>query len=193
MTAEPVSSYISVRGLLGIILGLGIGHLLQGVARMVENRKQKPYWVHLLWCLFLFLYLLHFWWWEMHLDLVTAWTFPVYFLIAMYATVAYMACVILMPGELREYENYRLYFFSRKAWFFSLIIALLLLDLLDTRLKGAAYWHSMGTRYLLREVGYLLLSVLGIVVANRRLQATLAILAVLGEIAYILQYFRTVG
>lgn len=50
-----------------MILGLGVSHLLRGVARMVQHPKEyKVFWVHLVWSLFL--YLLHFWWWEFRLQ-----------------------------------------------------------------------------------------------------------------------------
>ncbi len=69
--------YLHVRVLLSMILGLGVGHLLRGVSRIVQHpRKYKIYWVHLIWTLFLFLYLIHFWWWEFYLQKVAQWTFP---------------------------------------------------------------------------------------------------------------------
>ena len=61
--------YLHVRVLFSIILGLGISRLLSGVARIVQHPKEyKVYWVHLVWALFLFLYLIHFWWWEYRLQ-----------------------------------------------------------------------------------------------------------------------------
>jgi len=189
-----LNSYANIRGLLGIILGLGIGHLLRGIASMIENPKRyRPYWVHLLWCLFLFLYLLHFWWWEMHLDQVREWAFPLYFLVAIYATGAYLACAVLVPADLQGHEDYQRYFLARRRWFFALVIALLLLDLVDTRVKGSLYWHLMGHRYLAKEFAFVLLAALGIAFRNRRLQAVIAILAVVGETLFLLQYFLTVG
>ncbi len=74
--------YLHVRVLFSIILGLGVSRLLTGVARIVQHPKEyKVYWVHLLWALFLFLYLIHFWWWEYRLQTVQQWTFPLYLFI----------------------------------------------------------------------------------------------------------------
>lgn len=48
--------YSHVRVLFSIILGLGVSHLLRGVARIMQHPKQyRVYWVHLAWALFLFL------------------------------------------------------------------------------------------------------------------------------------------
>jgi hypothetical protein len=52
--------YLHVRVLFSTILGLGASHLRRRVARIVQHPKEyKMYWVHLVWSLFLFLYLLH--------------------------------------------------------------------------------------------------------------------------------------
>jgi hypothetical protein len=87
--------YSHIKVLFSILLGLGVSHILRGLARIVQHPKQyRVYWVHLVWSLFLFLYLIHFWWWEFRLRQV-AWTFPVYFFIALYATLIYVLCTLL--------------------------------------------------------------------------------------------------
>jgi hypothetical protein len=35
------------------------------------------------------------------------------------------------------------YFMSRRKWFFGLLAATFLLDLIDTRLKGGSYFHAV--------------------------------------------------
>jgi len=107
--------YSHVRVLFSILLGLGVSHLLRGLARIVQRPKEyRVYWVHLAWALFLFLYLIHFWWWEFRLRQVTEWTFPRYFFIALYATPLYMLCTLLFPDEMADYRGFRDYFYSAK-------------------------------------------------------------------------------
>ena len=105
--------YLHVRVLFTILLGLGVSQLLSGVAKIVQHPKAyKVYWVHLLWALFLFLYLIHFWWWEYRLQAIQQWTFPLYFFIAMYAVVMFLLCVLLFPGAdggLRELQSLLLF------------------------------------------------------------------------------------
>src|SRR5262245_55094767 len=69
---------------MGIVLGLGITRLLTGTARFVQHpRRQRPYWLHLAWVLYMLVALTHFWWWEFWLYGVTVWTYEFYvFLIA---------------------------------------------------------------------------------------------------------------
>ncbi len=117
--------YLHVRVLFTILLGLGVSQLLSGVAQIVQHPKAyKVYWVHLLWALFLFLYLIHFWWWEYRLQAIQQWTFPLYFFIAMYAVVMFLMCVLLFPEQMADYESFKAYFYSRRQWIFSLMTIL---------------------------------------------------------------------
>ena len=78
-----------------------------GLARIVQHPKEyRVYWVHLVWSLFLFLYLIHFWGWEFRLRQVMEWTFPRYFFVALYATLLYMLCTLLFPEEMGDYKGF---------------------------------------------------------------------------------------
>jgi hypothetical protein len=127
-----VDIYLHVRVLFTIILGLGVSRLLSG-----HPKEYKVYGVHLLWALFIFLYLIHFWWWEYRLQVIQQWTFPLYFFLAMYAVVLYLLCVLLFPEEMGDYEGFKAYFYSRRQWIFSLMTILFVADIADTLIKTA--------------------------------------------------------
>ena len=62
-----VSEYVSV--LTSIVVGLGIAHLLHGVATIVQHLgRRRIYWVHLTWVAFMFFQAIFFWWWEFALE-----------------------------------------------------------------------------------------------------------------------------
>ena len=43
-----------------MVIGLAVAHLLRGLALIVQHpQRYRMYWVHLLWVLFLFLYVIH--------------------------------------------------------------------------------------------------------------------------------------
>jgi hypothetical protein len=106
--------YMHARVLFTIILGLGVSRLLSGVGMVQHPKEYKVYWVHLLWSLFVFLYLIHFWWWEYRLQVIPQWTFPLYFFISMYAVIQYLLCVLLFPEEMADYNGFKEYFYSRR-------------------------------------------------------------------------------
>jgi len=131
--------YLHVRVVFAMIVGLGVTHLLRGIARIVEHPgKNKAYWVHLVWVFFLFLYLIHFWWWEFRLESVPQWTFPLYLFVAVYAVLLYLLCAPLFPEQMSDYDRFDSYFDSRRKWMFAALAALFAVDVLDTVIKGTA-------------------------------------------------------
>lgn len=179
--------YLHIKVLFSMILGLGVAHLLRGVSRIVQHPKKfAVYWVHLVWTLFLFLYLIHFWWWEFALSRIPHWTFPLYFFLALYATLLYLICSLFYPDEISEYDGFRNYFYYRRPWLFGFLAALFTLDFIDTFIKGPAYRAQFGAMANIRDAVFILLCLLAMKFSNRRFHAFLACTAVLLEILYIL-------
>jgi hypothetical protein len=111
-----------------------------GIGRIAQHPKEfKVYWVHLLWALFLLVCMLHFWWWEFRLVAIRPWTFPLYLFIALYAVLLFLLCVLHFPEQMTEHASFKDYFYSRKNWFFGLMILLFLADFGDTLTKGVSY------------------------------------------------------
>ena len=66
-----------IRMVMGFILSLSIAHLLKGTVKFVQHPgREKPYWIHLSWVFYIFILLVHFWWWEIPLHVIKRWTFP---------------------------------------------------------------------------------------------------------------------
>jgi hypothetical protein len=184
--------YLHVRVLFSILLGLGVSRLLSGVAQIVQHPKaNKVYWVHLLWALFLFLYMIHFWWWEYRLQAIQQWTFAIYFFIAMYAVVMFLLCVLFFPEQLADYGSFKAYFYSRRQWIFGLMTILFLADLQDTFIKGSAYWQAIGALYYVRTGLYIILSAAAIKIKDERFHAGFAIFAIASEIVLIVSSYMT--
>jgi hypothetical protein len=186
--------YQHARVRFSIILGLGVSRLLSGVARIVQHPKHyKVYWVHLLWALFVFLYLINFWWWEYRLHGIQQWTFPLYFFIAMYAVLLFLLCVLLFPEEMGDYDGFKAYFYSRRQWIFSLMTILFVADIADTLIKGSSYLHELGPVYYVRTGLSIVLSAAAIKIKHQRFHAGFAIFATVFEVVLILRYYMTMG
>jgi hypothetical protein len=147
--------------------------------------------VHLVWVLFLFLYLIHFWWWEFRLENVPQLTFPVYLFVVVYAALLYLLCALLFPEEMSDYDGFASYFYSRRKWIFAVLATLFAVDVLDTLIKGTAYLHTLGILYYVRTVAYIVLSLVATKTTNRKFHAAFAVLGTVCEVVFIFALYRT--
>lgn len=184
--------YLHVRVVISIIVGLCITTLLNGFARFVQHPKRaKVSVLHLGWAVSLLLWIIHFWWWEFRLTLVPQWTFAIYFFVILYAILFYFLCTLLFPSDLHDYSGYEDYFLSRRKWFFGILAATLVADVIDTNLKGSIYLHSLGVEYPVRIVVGLLVCFVAMFVRNRRVQLGLLALSLLYQVSFILRLYGT--
>jgi hypothetical protein len=164
--------YVAV--LISIIVGLGITHVLAGIGRVISTSgRVQVYWVHVAWTFYLFVYFVAFWWWEFQLSTVEEWTVQLYLFLVLYATLLYLLCVILYPSELPS--DLRDYYFSRRKWFFGLWIAVYLVDVADTALKGGAHLVSFGLEYPASILVYIALFVVAMRSTDERFHGAFAV------------------
>jgi hypothetical protein len=186
--------FLHVRVIIGIVLGLSMTRLLTGTARFVQHPgKYKLYFVHLGWVAWMLLMLMHFWWWELWLQIITTWTFATYFLLILYAILLFALCTLLFPDDISEYSGYEAFFISRRRWFFGILALVFVFDLIDTLLKGREHFDAFGNEYLIRVPVYIVLCVIAMVTANRRYHAALVIGSLLYEVSWILRQFNTLN
>ncbi len=162
-----------IRVVMGMVISLSLARLLSGVALFVQHPgKTKVYWIHLGWVLFMFVFLVHFWWWEYHLHSLAVIDVSVYLFVILYSCVFFLLCVFLFPTTLDEYSGYEHYFMSMRAWFFGFLAIAFAVDLIDTALKGKAYFQSFGIEYPLRNAAYIALCIIAAVTPDRRFHAS---------------------
>ena len=178
-----IFEYISV--LTSIIVGLGIAHLLKGVANIVQHPgRNRIYWVHLLWVAFMFFQAIFFWWWEFKLESLEQWTFHIYLFVLFFALLIYMLCALLFPQDLEGYSGYEDYFMTRRSWFLGLLVVYFLVDLGDTWLKGADYFHSLGIEYPVTQGVMIAGCLVGIATANRLYHAGFVVIMLLFQVTW---------
>jgi hypothetical protein len=113
-----VDIFAHIRILIGVIMSLSVALMLKASAKMVQHPgREKPYWIHLLWALYIFLLLVHFWWWEFKFHALTQWNFAIYSFIICYIIIFYVLSALLFPDDLKDYTGYEDYFYSRKNGF----------------------------------------------------------------------------
>src|SRR6266699_3222770 len=123
--------YLSV--LISIILALGMTRVLAGVGEMLQASSHRQiYWVHLLWILNLFLYLVVAWW------------------------IFYLASVLLFPreGVVDATVQYKTHYYANHRAFFTLFALFTPVDIVDSLLKGVPHFLGLGPQYFISSVLY---------------------------------------
>lgn len=135
--ARTPEVYVYIRTVMSMVIGLSLAQLLTRLAGFVQAPgKHRVYFVHLGWVLSMFLFIIHFWWWEYRLQSVAEISFGVYLFLICFCCLFYFLCVLLNPPSIEDYGGFEEYFISRRRWFFGLLAVTYAVDLIDTLLKG---------------------------------------------------------
>lgn len=135
----------------GIILGLAIVQVLNGVAGMLEHRESiKIYWIHNIWIVAIWLLLIQHWY------TIYSWrhfgcTFISYIYFLIYPTALFIASVILIPDiKTNNSINLKEYYYSNSQLFFG-VIALALIEAVNrtifnerTTLSNSDTWYRFS-------------------------------------------------
>ena len=180
-----------IKYVIGITLGFSLAHLLKGTVKFIQHpNRVKPYITHLLWVLYMYLTLIHFWWWEFKLSEITTWYFFTYFFIVLYITCYYVICSILYPDDINDYKDYKDYFFSRRSWLFSFLSIAFLADIADTLIKGKEYFYHLGWELPVRNIAHLALCLMAIKIKNPKFHLFLVILFLVYEVSFIARLYN---
>jgi hypothetical protein len=183
--------FVHVRVLVGIVIGLGLTRVLTGIARFMQHPKQKPlYLTHLVWLAVVLLSAIHFWWFELGLAAIRPWPFELFVFVILYAFLFYLMATLLIPDDIDEFATWEDYFLSRRRWFFALLAATIPVDLVDTLIKGPAYFQSLGLEYPVRLGLVLVLCGVAAWTRNRIFHLAFALLYLLYLMAWIMRLYR---
>jgi phage shock protein PspC (stress-responsive transcriptional regulator) len=107
----------------GILVSFALTHILAGLARIVQHPRRWPmYWIHLIWVVFAFFYVISFWWWEFELEKLPSWNFALYVFVTLYGVLLYLLCALLMPRDFRANSALRSVAAREKAVFVGRIV-----------------------------------------------------------------------
>ena len=96
--------YLSV--LISFILALSMTRVLTGVGEMLQSRRHRRiYWVHVIWILNLFIYLVVAWWVFYRWPSQQSWNFYLFVFVLIASTILYLASMLLFPREGRTDES----------------------------------------------------------------------------------------
>lgn len=183
-------TFIHIRIIIGMVLGLSISRLIAGLARFVQHPgRDKIYLIHIGWTFFLLLSIIHFWWFEFGLSYIRGWTFEIYFFVIFYAILFFLISSILFPDQIDDYSGYDEYFQSRRGWFYGLLSCLFLIDMIDTAIKGTEYFQALGIEYPIRQTALAIGAILAIYIPGKKYQAAFVIFCLIYQSSWILRLY----
>ena len=161
--------YLSV--LISIILALGMTRVLAGVGEMLQSRMHRRiYWVHIIWIVNLFFYLVVAWWIFYRWRNQQSWNFYLFVFVLISPTILYLASMLLFPPEvgIGESVDYKAHYYANHRAFFAIFSMFPLIDILDTLLKGIPHFLALGTPYIISSGLYFIGMVTAATTQNER-------------------------
>src|SRR5919108_2227327 len=125
--------YLSV--LISIILALGMTRVLAGVGEMLQARSRRHiYWVHVVWIVNLFTYLVVAWWIFYRWRNQQLWNFYLFVFVLISPTILYLASMLLFPPEagIGESVDYKAHYYANHRAFFAIFSMFTVADIVDT-------------------------------------------------------------
>jgi hypothetical protein len=157
---------------ISIVVGLGVTHILYGLARLIHNRgQQRAAKLHFVWTLNVLLILLLNWWVLFLWVDYPAWSFDIYLLLIGWGIALYMLAVILYPPDIKREDSYEEVFEKNRTWLFGAFIVFVAFDVAQTAVRGQLFEPKIYLPFVLHYAG---LAAIGIPVSNKRYQNFLA-------------------
>lgn len=141
-------SYICV--LTSVVAGLAVTRLVSGFGQLLQTRaRTAPYWVHTIWMINVLLALVITWWVQYRWRGTEHWTLFLFIWLLVAPLILYLAAALLFPNNQEETDvtSWRQHYYANNRKFFVLMALTFAVDLVDTLLKGVAYFWSLGPLY----------------------------------------------
>ncbi len=141
-----MSSFEFIAALMSIIVGLGVTNLLSGIARALYRRTENPLdEIRIVLSVATLLVLVLNWWVMFRWNGELTWSFDKFLVLTVWTIAQYLLTVFLYPPDLSQEEEHRARFENNRMEFYLTFIAVCLLDIAQTGLRGE----------LLRPIWYL--------------------------------------
>ena len=169
-----VFEYLGV--LLSVIMGLGVTHILVGLAKTIHNRKTITlFWVHSLWAVNVLIYIVIIWWGMFWWSGQQEWSFFQFLLLILYAIALFFSASLLFPWDFADDFDFEVHFFETRPWFFSVMAVAWCIDIPETVLKSTGGMRDLPDAYIALVIVNILLLVLAAIWPNKTYQKVAAI------------------
>src|SRR5207237_3969153 len=184
--------YLSV--LISIVLALGMTRVLAGVGEMLQASSHRQiYWVHVLWIVNLFLYLVIAWWIFYRWRNQQPWSFLLFVFVLISPTILYLASLLLFPRESEAdiAVDYKTHYYANHRAFFILFGLFTPVDFVDSLLKGVSHFLALGPVYFVSGLLYFAGLLTAAITRNERYHEFYAVFFLVQTIAISFLIFQT--
>lgn len=183
-------TYLSV--FISLILGLGVTHLLTGLAALIRSRSEvKLWWPTPLWMATTFLIQVQTWWAMFTLRTIQQWSFAAFLIVLLQPIAIFMMAALIVPRTASgQTVDLRDDYFRESHWFFSA----LLLALAASLAKNLILTGSLPeTRNLGAHIVFIGISIAALVSRSVRVHLILALVGLALLSGYIALLFTTLS
>lgn len=153
---------------ISIVIGLGVTHILYGLARIIYNRsRQQLSMLHIIWTVNVLLIVLLNWWIFFLWSDYPEWSFDIYLLLICWAIPLYMMTVVLYPPDIAPDVSYDALFEQNRKWLFGTFLLFVAIDVVETAVRGELFRPKY---FLVFVLHYAVLAAIAIFTPNRRYQ-----------------------
>jgi hypothetical protein len=182
---EPFE-YLTV--LVSIIVGLGLSHLLETAARLIQMRDRiRLFGPTLLWMGLLFVLQIQIWWAAFEWQSSGTWTFFPFLLFLALPIGAYLLSVLLVP-DLDEPEgtDLKASYFANRRWFFAVLALLPVLSLIHEQMHAGFIQQDADAAF---RLGFVAVALVGLGVRRESAHWILTVGFGLGFAVYVALLF----
>jgi len=164
--------------LTSIVTGLSVTRIVGGLGQLLQTRKRTPtYWVHTLWMLNTLLAVIITWWVQYRWRNAQQWTLFLFLWLLVAPITLYLATALLFPNEQEDepITDWRQHYYASNRQFFTFFGLSFAIDLVDTLLKGFAYFTSLDPLYHVTMVGLAMLCLTAALTKSPRYHGAFAV------------------
>lgn len=178
-----------------IIIGLALTHLLQGLVDIAQRpRPMRLRSIHLVWVAYMLVTTAFWWWWQFKLqELTPVWTFQAYMFVLFFAALLYVLSTLLFPKVLDPDVDLDTFFYDRRGWFFGANALYFTVDLIDSRMKGAEHFASLGLEYVIATLVQAALCLIAMKTRNAVFHWIFGLAALLTQIEWAIRHYGVMG
>jgi hypothetical protein len=180
-----MSSFEFLSVLISVVVGLGIANILTGIGRLIHREAKmelSPNFVA--WTLFVSFYMVVYWWtvvfgWQA----LQNWNLVMFMFVLAYGLILYLLSVILFPTDMPENWEPGTHIIRKRHWFYGVFLALVVIEFLDSYLKG--HLDDFSAPYYVLMTVWATGGILAWTSRKKRVHDIVAIIVVVSQVAWV--------